>query len=136
MKDSGLDYFDDLDDGFAAADDAGSTEAGSRRDRARARAYRTPYAEPGRRPAAERETAFNVLFWLLEGATGAVEELRHNDMGLSEEFWVHAQAVKYEGLMAARALIDQMIDGSALHETQETERARRREQRGSVDIDF
>ena len=44
----------------------------------------TPTGEqPQRKPSADRPHAFNAAAWLLEGATGLVEELRHNDLGLA-----------------------------------------------------
>ena len=79
---------------------------------------------------------FNALAWLLEGATGFYEELRHNDLGLPEEFWVHAQAAQRETLLAARAAIDTLIEKVNAAERAEQERQQRRERRGGVDIEF
>src|SRR3712207_1685523 len=83
----------------------------TRRDNARSRAaqahYEPHHERPGRRRSSEdRANAFNTLAWVVEGATGLVEELRHSDLGLSEEFWVHLYAMRREGLLAARAAID------------------------------
>lgn len=66
---------------------------------ARQRAAATPYTPdyerpPARRPSSEREESFSALGWLLDGATGLIGEIRHNDLGLSEEFWVHAYAAE------------------------------------------
>lgn len=108
----------------------------SNRDRAKASGYRPAYEEPSRRPASEREASFNALAWLLEGATGFVEELRHNDLGLSQDFWIHAHAAQREGLLAVRALLDQWIDASEAEQSQEREREQRRARRGGIDVDF
>ena len=106
------------------------------RQRASARGYRPAYEEPGRKPAGERDTAFNVLAWLLEGATGLVEELRHNDLGLSEDFWVHAAAARREGLLAARAVLDQMLEETEEQQTAERSRQERQARRGGINVDF
>ena len=106
------------------------------RDRGRARAYTPPYDEPSRRPAAEREQAFNSVVWLIEGATGLMEELRHNDLGLSEDFWVHAYAARREGLLAMRAALDEMIERTEMETVKEREREKRRERRGGINVDF
>ena len=121
------DEYDDL------YEDLYGEPAHSARQRAQAQGYRPKYGPSGRRPAAEREGAFNVWMWLLEGATGAIEEVRHNDLGLSEDFWVHAAAARRESLLALRAVLDQMIDGE---ETQQTEeRDQRRARRGGIQVD-
>jgi len=52
------------------------------------------------------------LAWAVEGATGIVEELRHNDLGLSEEFWTHFYTARQESLLAARSFLDSLIQGS------------------------
>ncbi|GIV76236.1 hypothetical protein FKZ61_014750 [Litorilinea aerophila] len=95
-----------------------------------------PYEPPPRRPASQRENAFNLLAWLAEGATGVLEELRHNDLGLSEEFWVHAYAARREALLAARALIDSLLEKTEKPVRQAQERAERRRRRGDIRIDF
>jgi len=76
------------------------------------------------------------LAWLLEGATGFVEEMRHSDLGLSEEFWVHAAAARREGLLAARALLEQVLEETQQQQTAERERQARQARRGSVNVDF
>jgi hypothetical protein len=106
------------------------------RTRAAARGYRPPYEKPSRRPAEDREDSFNTLAWLVEGATGFIEELRHNDLGLSEEFWVHAAAARREGLLAARALLDQLLDETQEQQTAERERQARQTRRGGINVDF
>lgn len=88
-----------------------------------------------RRPTSERESAFNALAWLIEGAAGVMEELRHNDFGLSQEFWMHAQAAHREGLLALRALLDEVIERSSAEKQAELERQKRRQQRGKIEID-
>jgi sarcosine oxidase delta subunit len=99
------------------------------------RPYRPAYGEPTRKPALERDSAFNAVAWLLEGATGVYEEMRHNDLGLSEEFWMHASAARREALLAMRTAIDDILARSTTAEQQQEQRDRRREQRGGIDID-
>lgn len=120
----------------SAGDSSGAEDALTARQRARASAYEPPRAEPGRRPSSERETAFNALAWMLEGATGLLEELRHNDLGLSEEFWVHAYAARREALLAVRSALDTIIEKTDAAEQAERERQKRRERRGGIDIEF
>ena len=72
--------------------------AENNRSKGAGRAYRARYTRAVRRPAAQREHAFDALAWLIEGASGFAEELRHSDLGLSEEFWVHFYAMRREGL--------------------------------------
>lgn len=112
------------------------TPPASNRTRAAARGYRSPYEKPSRRPTSEREEAFNALAWLVEGATGFVEELRHNDLGLSEEFWVHAAAARREGLLAVRALLDQWLEETQQQQAAEAERQARQSRRGGINVDF
>src|SRR5690242_17474069 len=95
-----------------AHEDETGGRAKSKRDRASERAYEPAPEKTERRPSGERENAFNALAWLLEGATGLVEELRHNDLGLPEDFWVHAYAARKESLLALRAILDDMIEQS------------------------
>lgn len=108
--------------------------APSRRDRARRRNYQPEYQEPDRKPASERPASFNLLAWLVEGATGLLEEVRHNDLGLSEQFWVHAYAARRETLLALRAALDDLIAYTESEAQQEKERQQRRQRRGSIDI--
>ncbi len=114
------------------------TPRDSSRDRARGRDYQPDYGRPRRRPASERDTAFNAVVWLLEGATGVVEELRHNDLGMSEDFWLHAYAARRESLLALRAVLDEWLgDGTEPGATTEDQaRAERRKRRGGIDINF
>lgn len=106
------------------------------RERAQTRGYRPPYEKATRRPAGERESSFNALAWLLEGATGVVEELRHSDLGLSEEFWVHAAAARREGLLAVRAVLDQMLEETEEQQAAERQRQERQSRRGGINVDF
>lgn len=92
------------------------------------------YRRSTRRPADQRENAFQGVAWLLEGITGVVEELRHSDLGLSEEFWVHAYAARRESLLAVRAVVDQLIEKAEADDRQEEERRQRRERRGGINI--
>lgn len=118
-------------------DDIEWGDQSSNKTRAQAREYTPDYeVPPKRRPADERESAFNYLAWIVEGATGLVEELRHSDLGLSEDFWVHFYAARREGLLAVRAILDEMIERGAEETEKQTEREKRRERRGSVNIDF
>lgn len=123
--------------GSAAGGSAASDKPrGSARDRAAASDYEPYHGDSGRKPASERENAFNFVAWLAEGMTGVVEELRHNDLGLSEEFWVHATAARNETLLAMRAAIDSMIEKTSALEKQEQERQVRAERRGGINIEF
>jgi hypothetical protein len=114
----------------------GADEARTARQRAGDGVYRPEYGRPPRRPAAERENAFNAVAWLLEGATGLMEELQHNDLGLSEEFWTHAYAARQESLLALRAALDDLIERSSVERQKQAERAKRRQRRGGIDIEF
>ena len=76
------------------------------------------------------------MAWLVEGATGFVEEMRRSDLGLSEEFWVHAAAARREGLLAARALLDQFLEETQQQQTAQRERQARQSRRGGINVDF
>ena len=108
----------------------------TQRSRAEQRPYTPDYGEVPRRPAEERENSFNALAWLLEGATGLVEELRHNDLGLSEEFWIHFYAARRESLLAARALVDSLLEKTEQEARKAEERTQRRACRGEVKVEF
>lgn len=129
-------YDDAADDEYELLDDLAdeALRSANARQRARQRNYQPRYSKPGRRPASEREGAFNALLWLLDGATGIVEELRHNDLGLPEEFWVHAAAARKETLMALRAILDDWIDEEADAPPPAADPPPKR--RGGIDIDF
>jgi hypothetical protein len=129
-------YTDGYVEGAAPESASVETPPPSNRTRAAARGYRPPYEKSSRRPAEAREDSFNALAWLVEGATGFVEELRHNDLGLSEEFWVHAAAARREGLLAARALLDQWLEETQQQQTAERERQTRQTRRGGINVDF
>ncbi len=106
----------------------------SNRESAQGQAYTPEYEESPRKPASDRPNAFNALAWLLEGATGMFEELRHNDLGLPEDFWVHAYAARHESLLALQAVIDDLVKKSESAQRQETEKQQRRERRGGIEI--
>lgn len=106
------------------------------RTRARASAYQPPYGSSPRRPAAARDTSFNALLWLLEGATGVIEEIRHNDLGLTEDFWIHAYAARRESLLAMRAALEQFIESADSHLAEHDESEERRPRRGGINVDF
>lgn len=124
-------------DDFVEVDDMDEeASAPNNRDRARERGYRPAYEQSTRKPASDRDTAFNALAWLIEGATGMVEELRHNDLGLPEDFWVHAAAARREGLLAARAVLDQLLEETEQQQTTERQRQERQTRRGGINVDF
>jgi hypothetical protein len=106
------------------------------RDRARQRPYEPEYEKTERKPRDDRPNAFYALAWLLEGATGLFEEVRHNDLGLPEEFWVHAYAARRETLLALRAALDELIKRSESQTRREQERQQRRERRGNIKVDL
>lgn len=109
--------------------------ARSARTAARVRDYSPPYEQPARTPASEREEAFNFVAWLADGATGILEELRHNDLGLTEEFWLHAYAARRESLLALRSFLDTVIEKTDGAAQQEAERRQRRQRRGGINIE-
>jgi len=74
--------------------------------------------------------------WLLQGLVGLSEELRHSDLGLPEEFWVHAYAARREALLAARALVDAALENCASTEHAAAPETKKPPQRGQVSIDF
>lgn len=115
--------------------DSESDQSQTKRQRARSRPYTPRYAESPRRPSAEREDAFNALAWMIEGAAGVIDELRHNDLGLSEDFWVHAYAARRESLLALRAVIDELIAKAESAEQAKDDRQKRRDRRGGIDIE-
>lgn len=119
-----------------ASEESGGARRVTARDRANAAGYEPPRGAPSRRPASERENAFNAVAWLLEGATGLLEEVRHNDLGLSEEFWIHASATRREGLLAMRALIDSLLEKCDAADAVLQEQQKRRERRGGIEIEF
>lgn len=93
-------------------------------------------SESSRRARAERENAFDVGAWLLQGLMGLSEELRHSDLGLPEDFWVHAYAARKEALLAARALVDAALENCAAGETSPGKEKKTPPKRGQVSIDF
>ena len=131
-------FDDDLSDEYDLLDDLNDDESrrSNARQRAQQRAYRPNYGKPGRRPAAEREGAFNAFMWMLDGATGMLEELRHSDLGLSEDFWVHAYAARRESLMAMRAILDDWIDEDPPSSPPAAKPDQPKQRRGGIDIDF
>jgi hypothetical protein len=129
-------YSDEYDALLDDTSGTGDTPPVNNRRRAAARRYRPPYEKPSRRPAIERADSFNPLAWLIDGATGFVEEMRHNDLGLSEEFWVHASAAGREGLLAARALLDQLVEETQQQQTVARDRQSRQSRRGGINVDF
>lgn len=106
------------------------------RQRAAQSEYAPRYEQPDRTPAGERTAAFNALAWLADGLTGAIEEARHSDLGLSQEFWTHLYAVRRESLLAAKALVESLLAKTECETEQQQETEQRRARRGGVDIDF
>jgi hypothetical protein len=94
------------------------------------------YDPPPRRPRHERKNAFDAGSWLLEGVLGIAEEVRHNDLGLPEEFWTHAYAARREALLAARALIDTALERFDEEDEASARREAGRRQRGPVNVNF
>lgn len=92
------------------------------------------YDSRGRKPASDRPNAFNATAWLLEGATGLLEEARHSDLGLSEEFWQHFYAARRESLLTARALIDSLLVQTEREAERRKEKEERKQRRGSIAI--
>ena len=72
----------------------------------------------------------------MEGATGVIEEIRHNDLGLSEDFWIHAYAARRESLLAMRSALDQFIESADAHLTEHEESEEHRPRRGGINVDF
>ena len=110
--------------------------AATTRDSAAAAEYTPRYSTPTRRPADKRSAPFSPVAWMADGISGAIEEARHNDFGLSQDFWTHLYAVRRESLLAARALVESLIAKVEGKGDQQEERELRRQRRGSVDIDF
>jgi hypothetical protein len=108
----------------------------SKRDLAAQEEYTPRYETPARKPAAERPASFNPLAWVADGVTGAIEEVRHNDLGLSQAFWTHLYAVRRESLLTAQALVESLLAHVESQSEQQEDRKQRRERRGGVDIDF
>lgn len=105
------------------------------RGKAAASAYTPKQENTGaRKPAAAREHSFSALAWLVDGATGVVEELRHSDLGLSEEFWVHVYAARRESLLAARAAIDSLLAQTEAESVKAADKEQRKSRRGSVKV--
>ena len=112
-----------------------ATAQDNSRTRAEQTDYEPDYARPGRRSSEARANAFNTLAWMVEGATGLAEELRHSDLGLSEEFWVHLYAMRREGLLAARAAIDSLLEKTEAKHPATPDQTNRQTRRGEVAID-
>ncbi len=98
--------------------------------------YAPRYETPSRRPADSRSASFSPLAWMADGVTGAIEEVRHNDLGLSQDFWKHLYAVRRESLLTAQALVESLIAKVETKAEEQEQRAKQRERRGSVNIDF
>lgn len=91
---------------------------------------------PSRRPASEREDPFSVAGWLFEGAAGLIDEVRHHDLWMPEEFWVHVYAARREGKWAFQIALDEVRSQLNARRQQEIERAEREERRGDITIEF
>jgi hypothetical protein len=106
------------------------------RDKAEQSAYEPEYDSPTRRSSEARANAFNPLAWVVEGATGVAEEVRHSDLGLSEEFWVHLYAMRREGLLAARAAVNSLLAKIERERPTSPEQTTRQTRRGEVTIEI
>jgi hypothetical protein len=106
------------------------------RDKAEQSTYEPDYDPPTRRSSKARANAFNPLAWMVEGATGVVEEVRHSDLGLSEEFWVHLYAMRREGLLAARAAVNSLLEKVERARPTTPEQTKRQTRRGEVTIEI
>lgn len=83
---------------------------------------------------AESYKAFNIGAWLVEGAVGVVNELKHSNLALSPEFWEHAHCARRESLLAARAVLDQLINCTEKCAGEDGSRERRKQRRGNISI--
>jgi len=106
------------------------------REESTAQARQEAHGDSPRKPKSERENAFDAAGWLLQGLAGLGEELRHNDLGLPEEFWIHAYAARKEALLAARSLIDVALERCAAEAREAAKKSAKPPQRGNVSIDF
>jgi hypothetical protein len=97
--------------------------------------YQPDYGPDVRRSSENRPNAFNPLAWVVEGATGVVEEVLHGDLGLSEEFWRHFYAFRREGLLAARAAVNSLLAHTEKATTEAQEQVERKARRGEVTIE-
>ena len=77
---------------------------------------------------------FNIAAWLFEGATGISSELKRSDLCLSKDFWEHSAAAQKEGLLAIRALLDQLIERSDDAASSQAEQEKRRSRRGNISV--
>ena len=113
------------------------TDGKSARQRAVEVDYTPEYdSPPSRQPAEDREDAFSISSWMLQGVMGLVEEIQHNDFGLSEEFWIHAYAAQREGKMALDLALEEIQKRATAGRQAKEELEQRRERRGGIDIDF
>lgn len=113
------------------------TEGKSARQRAMEADYTPEYdSPPSRQPAEDREDAFSISNWVFQGVIGLVEEIQHNDLGLSEEFWIHAYAAQREGKMAFDLALEEIQKRAKAGSQAKEEREQRRERRGGIEIDF
>lgn len=113
------------------------TDGPSARQRAAASDYVPAHDDPpDRRPADVRDDSFSLTGWLFQGVVGLIEEVQHNDLGMPEEFWVHAYAAKREGKMALDLALEEIRRRANAGSQKEVERNQRRERRGDIEIDF
>ena len=113
------------------------TESKSNRERAAEVDYAPDYERPpSRRPADEREESFSVTGWIFQGVAGLIEEVQHHDLGMPEEFWIHAYAAQREGKMALDIALDEIRKRVNTSSQKNIEREQRQERRGGIAIDF
>jgi hypothetical protein len=87
-----------------------------------------------RRSSAERPNSFNPVAWMVDGATGVVEEVKRSDLGLSQEFWTHFYAMRREGILAARAAVESVLSRIEKSSEELQEQIERQARRGEVKI--
>lgn len=96
--------------------------AGNKSTRESSNASRQNKARSRWTSAEDRADCFSVLAWLTDGAAGVASELKKRDLGLGDEFWAHTHNARREGLLAARALLDQVIERTEKRTPQGTAR--------------
>ncbi len=119
-----------------SSDEDKPSAAQEQREESTAQPGQEAHGDSPRKPKTERENAFDAAGWLLQGLAGLGEELRHNDLGRPEDFWVHAYAARKEALLAARSLIDVALERCAAEAGEAARKSAKPTKRGQVSIDF
>ncbi|MEM7126311.1 MAG: hypothetical protein AAF702_08300 [Chloroflexota bacterium] len=84
--------------------------------------------------SASRPGTFHLASWLYEGVTGISAKIQRSDLCPSQEFWEHSAAAQKEGLLAIRALLDQLIERTDRSTNEKAEQEKRRSRRGNISI--